>query len=120
MAYTIQVNGVKRTVDVDGDMPLLWVLRDELDLKGSKFGCGVGLCGTCTVHVDGTAVRSCSTPISSVGQRGRRHHRRDGGQSRGEDAAGSLDGPGCAAMRARQIRFQDRRGLKHRHSPDTA
>jgi isoquinoline 1-oxidoreductase alpha subunit len=67
MAYTIEVNGVKRTVDVDGDTPLLWVLRDELDLKGSKFGCGVGLCGACTVHLNGTAVRSCSTPIASVG-----------------------------------------------------
>jgi isoquinoline 1-oxidoreductase alpha subunit len=67
MAYTIQVNGVKRSIDVDGDMPLLWVLRDELDLKGSKFGCGVGLCGACTVHLEGEAVRSCSTPLSSVG-----------------------------------------------------
>ena len=67
MAYTIEVNGVKRTVDVDGDTPLLWVLRDELDLKGSKYGCGVGLCGACTVHLDGSAVRSCSTPISTVG-----------------------------------------------------
>jgi isoquinoline 1-oxidoreductase alpha subunit len=67
MAYTIEVNHVKRTVDVDGDMPLLWVLRDELNLKGAKFGCGAGLCGACTVHLDGQAVRSCITPISAVG-----------------------------------------------------
>jgi len=68
MAFTIQVNRVRRTVDVDGDMPLLWVLRDELNLKGPKFGCGAGLCGACTVHLDGQAVRSCQTPISSVGK----------------------------------------------------
>jgi isoquinoline 1-oxidoreductase alpha subunit len=67
MIYTVEVNHVKRTVDVDGDTPLLWVLRDELDLKGSKFGCGVGLCGACTVHLDGRPTRSCATPISSVG-----------------------------------------------------
>jgi isoquinoline 1-oxidoreductase alpha subunit len=67
MNYTIEVNRAKRTVDVDGDMPLLWVLRDELNLKGSKFGCGAALCGACTVHLDGQAVRSCITPISSVG-----------------------------------------------------
>ena len=67
MAFTIQVNRARLTVDVDGDMPLLWVLRDELNLKGAKFGCGAGLCGACTVHIDGNAVRSCQTPISSVG-----------------------------------------------------
>ena len=67
MAFNIKVNGKTRTADVDPDMPLLWVLRDELDVKGPKFGCGAGLCGACTVHLDGKAVRSCQTPISAVG-----------------------------------------------------
>jgi len=67
MAFVIEVNRMRQTVDVDGEMPLLWVLRDELNLKGAKFGCGAGLCGACTVHLDGHAVRSCQTPVSSVG-----------------------------------------------------
>lgn len=67
MSYAIKINGNERTVDVDGETPLLWVLRDVLDLKGSKFGCGMGLCGACTVHIDATATRSCVTPISAVG-----------------------------------------------------
>jgi len=67
MQYTIKVNGAARTVDVDPAMPLLWVLRDVLDLKGAKFGCGSGFCGACTVHLDGKPLRSCLTPISSVG-----------------------------------------------------
>jgi len=67
MSYTINVNGTPHTVDVDGDTPLLWVLRDSLELKGSKFGCGMGLCGACTVHINGTATRSCITPVSAVG-----------------------------------------------------
>ena len=67
MAFTISVNGASRTVDVDAEMPLLWVLRDVLDLKGAKFGCGMALCGACTVHIDGVAVRSCITPVSAVG-----------------------------------------------------
>ena len=68
MSYTIKVNGKSRTVDVAEDTPLLWVLRDELELKGSKFGCGMGLCGACTVHINGNATRSCVTPISAVGE----------------------------------------------------
>ncbi|MGH8319054.1 MAG: (2Fe-2S)-binding protein [Steroidobacteraceae bacterium] len=67
MAYTITVNGAQRTVDVEADTPLLWVLRDELGLKGTKFGCGMSFCGACTVHLKGTPTRSCMTPISSVG-----------------------------------------------------
>ena len=68
MAYEIKVNGVVRTVDVDGDTPVLWVLRDVLGMTGTKFGCGMALCGACTVHVDGQAVRSCITPVDSIGE----------------------------------------------------
>jgi isoquinoline 1-oxidoreductase alpha subunit len=67
MSYTINVNGTAHTVEVEGDTPLLWVLRDELELKGSKFGCGMGLCGACTVHINGNPARSCVTPVSAVG-----------------------------------------------------
>jgi isoquinoline 1-oxidoreductase alpha subunit len=67
MATTIKVNGVDRTIDVDGDTPLLWVLRDVLGMTGTKFGCGMALCGACTVHVDGLATRSCVTPVDSIG-----------------------------------------------------
>jgi isoquinoline 1-oxidoreductase subunit alpha len=67
MAFTIKVNGVAHDVDVDGDIPLLWVLRDVLGMTGTKFGCGRALCGACTVHMNGTSVRSCITPIESVG-----------------------------------------------------
>jgi len=68
MSYTINVNGKPQTVEVEADTPLLWVLRDELELKGSKFGCGMGLCGACTVHINGKPVRSCVTPVSAVGE----------------------------------------------------
>ena len=67
MATTIKVNGVYHTVDVDHDTPLLWVLRDVLGMTGTKFGCGIAFCGACTVHVDGNPIRSCVTPIASVG-----------------------------------------------------
>lgn len=69
MDYRLDVNGRQVVVDVLEDTPLLWVLRDALDLTGTKYGCGVGLCGACTVHLDGSAVRSCTLPVSAVGER---------------------------------------------------
>ena len=62
----LMINGTSRQVDVAPEMPLLWVLRDELGLTGTKYGCGMALCGACTVHLDGVAVRSCSTPVSAA------------------------------------------------------
>lgn len=65
--YTLKVNGEDRPVDVDPSTPLLWVLRDHLKLTGAKYGCGIGACGSCTVHVGGEAVRSCTLPVEAVG-----------------------------------------------------
>jgi isoquinoline 1-oxidoreductase alpha subunit len=66
MAVTLKVNGKTHTLDVEPDMPLLWALRDELGLTGTKFGCGIAQCGACTVHIGGTAMRSCSVPVSAA------------------------------------------------------
>ena len=67
MAFAVKVNGTTHNLDVDSDTPLLWVLRDVLGLTGTKFGCGMALCGACTVHIDGVATRSCITTIDSIG-----------------------------------------------------
>jgi isoquinoline 1-oxidoreductase alpha subunit len=67
MVVTLNVNGKSTTVDVPADMPLLWVLRDVMNLKGTKYGCGIGQCGSCTVHMRGRAVRACQVPIQKVG-----------------------------------------------------
>jgi len=66
-SFTLLVNGRRRTVDVAADTPLLWVLRDHLELTGTKYGCGAGLCGACTVHLDGAPTRSCGLPVAAVG-----------------------------------------------------
>ncbi len=66
--YRLSINDEIKELDVDADTPLLWVLRDELQLLGTKFGCGIGQCGACTVHLNGNAVRSCSIPVMAVGE----------------------------------------------------
>ena len=100
MATTIKVNGVDHSVDVDGDTPLLWVLRDVLGMTGTKFGCGMALCGACTVHVDGAPIRSCITPIDSIGTS-------DDHDDRGDrrDAGGREDPEGLARSRGRAVRL---------------
>ncbi len=67
--YTLNINGQARSVELEPDTPLLWALRDSLDLPGTKYGCGMGLCGACTVHIDGVPTRSCVTPVSTLGRK---------------------------------------------------
>jgi isoquinoline 1-oxidoreductase subunit alpha len=69
MSMTLNINGTRREFDGDPDTPLLWVIRDELGLTGTKYGCGIAQCGACTVHVDGQTLRSCSAPLSAVANR---------------------------------------------------
>ena len=131
---SVTVNGRRYDVDLPDDTPLLWALRDELGLTGTKFGCGMALCGACTVHVDGQPVRACQTPISAVGDQQDHHHRgrrRRPGRPRG---AGGLGGPRRAAVRLlsggpdhvgdrlaqaqpQAHRRRDRRGHERQHLP---
>ena len=67
--FTLEINNRQQTVDADPQMPLLWVLRDLLNMTGTKYGCGMGLCGACTVHADGVAIRSCQAPIATMGNK---------------------------------------------------
>ena len=82
MPYTLTVNGRAASVDVPADMPLLWVIRDVLDLTGTKFGCGVAQCGACTVHLDGEPTRACVTPVSAVADEEDHDHRGPVGRRR--------------------------------------
>ena len=105
MQVTFTVNGTPRTVDVPSDMPLLWVLRDVLDLKGTKYGCGESLCGACTVHVNGEAQRSCQIPASAIS--GRRVTTIEGLDAQAthplQRAWQELDVPQCGYCQAGQI-----------------
>ena len=76
MNKSMSINGKEVAMDVDEQMPLLWFLRDELELTGTKYGCGIGVCGACTVHLDGQAIRSCLTPVGSALGKGNYHYRR--------------------------------------------
>jgi isoquinoline 1-oxidoreductase alpha subunit len=105
MSFTLDVNGTTRTVDAPAEMPLLWVLRDLLALRGTKFGCGAGLCGACTVHVDGTPTRSCITPAASL--TGAKINTIEGLSAAGvhplQQAWRELDVPQCGYCQAGQI-----------------
>ena len=103
--YTLSVNGQSRTVDVEPDTPLLWVLRDSLELTGTKFGCGIGQCAACTVHLNGVPTRSCRTAVSAVGaSRVTTIEGLDAGQKHPlQDAWCELDVPQCGYCQAGQI-----------------
>ena len=103
--YTLHINGNIKTVSVASDTPLLWVLRDNLSLVGTKFGCGIGQCGACTVHIDGEPTRACQTPISTLGNR--KVTTIEGLDPKGEHplqkAWQELDVPQCGYCQAGQI-----------------
>ncbi|HQS68212.1 MULTISPECIES: (2Fe-2S)-binding protein [unclassified Novosphingobium] len=106
MPTILKVNGTQRKVDVPGEKPLLWVLREDLGYLGPKFGCGAGLCGACTVHLDGQAIRSCITPINSVGDAAITTIEGVGASEVGKKVSAAwtaLDVPQCGYCQAGQI-----------------
>ncbi|PZU58546.1 MAG: (2Fe-2S)-binding protein [Sphingobium sp.] len=106
MAVTFEVNGTARTVEADPDKPLLWILREDLKLPGTKFGCGAGLCGACTVIMDGEAIRSCQTPVGTIAGKAVmtiEHVASTGPGKRLADAWVALDVPQCGYCQAGQI-----------------
>jgi isoquinoline 1-oxidoreductase alpha subunit len=104
MAFTLKVNGTERNVDVDEDTPLLWVLRDDLGLTGTKFGCGVAMCGACTVHMDGQPLRACAMPVSGVTGEITTIEAVDGREARAvQDAWIAHDVPQCGYCQSGQV-----------------
>src|SRR4051812_38874858 len=106
MAFTIKVNGEAHEVDVDDDTPLLWVLRDVLGMTGTKFGCGMALCGACTVHLDGEPIRSCVTTVDTIGDSEVTTIEAIGGAAAGaknEQARLDPQGPQCGYCQSGQI-----------------
>ena len=106
---SLTVNGKRHDVDVSADMPLLWVIRDTLGLTGTKFGCGLAQCGACTVHLDGEPIRSCVTPVSTVGAQEGHDHRRAVANDEPR-AAGGMDCRAGAAVRLLPVGTVDVRG----------
>ncbi|TAK15620.1 MAG: (2Fe-2S)-binding protein [Rhizorhabdus sp.] len=104
MAFILKVNGTERNVDVDEDTPLLWVLRDDLGLTGTKFGCGVAMCGACTVHMDGQPLRACAMPVSGVTGEITTIEAVDGREARAvQDAWIAHDVPQCGYCQSGQV-----------------
>jgi len=120
MPYKLTVNGRPETVDVPADTPLLWVIRDVLDLKGTKYGCGMALCGCCTVHLNGEAVRSCTTPISAAA--GKHITTLEGLSEDGthpvQVAWEEIDVPQCGYCQAGQLMSASALLAKHSHPTD--
>jgi isoquinoline 1-oxidoreductase alpha subunit len=118
--YTLNINGKQQTVEVDPDTPLLWTLRDALGLVGTKYGCGIGACGACTVHIDGAPARSCLTPVASVGNKkittieGLDPHTMHPLQLAWQE----LDVPQCGYCQAGQIMTASSLLKQHRHPTD--
>jgi isoquinoline 1-oxidoreductase alpha subunit len=104
MVFTLTVNGAKRQVDVDDDTPLLWVLRDDLRLTGTKFGCGVAMCGACTVHMDGQPLRSCTLPVAAATGEITTIEAVDGPEAKAVQTAWvALDVPQCGYCQSGQV-----------------
>jgi len=104
MAFSLTVNGQKREVDVDADTPLLWVIRDSLGLTGTKYGCGVAMCGACTVHMDGQPLRSCAMPVSMATGEITTIEAVDGAEAKAlQDAWVAHDVPQCGYCQSGQL-----------------